>query len=53
MSPIKSANKNIGRRQIGLKVKEKPVEREAPISKLATTEIKRSSTDATRKEIKH
>ena len=53
IKPIRRDKTNIGTRQNGLNENEKPVESDAPISKLATIEMKTSSTEATIKEIKH
>ena len=44
---------NIGTKQNGLKEKENPVDKEEAISKLATIETIRISTDAITKEIRH
>ena len=44
---------NIGIKQNGLKEKEKPVDRDAAISRLATIETTKISMDAIVKDIKH
>ena len=51
--PINSDKTNIGTKQNGLKEKENPVDKEEAISKLATIETIRISTDAITKEIRH
>ena len=51
--PINRDNANSGTRQNGLKEKENPVDRDEAISKFATTETIRISTEAITNEIKH
>ena len=53
MRPIRRDKTSIGTRQNGLNENENPVESDAPISKLATIEMKISSKEATIKEIRH
>ena len=53
MSPINKDKTNIGTRQNGLKEKEKPVDKEEAISKLAIIETMNISTDAIANEIRH
>ena len=51
--PINSDKTNIGTKQNGLNEKENPVDKEEAISKLATTETIKISTDAITTEMRH
>ena len=53
VSPINNDKTNIGTRQNGLNEKEKPVDKEDAISKLAIIETIKISMDAIAKDIKH
>ena len=51
--PIAKAKPSIGRSENGLKEKLKPIDKDLPISMLATNEIITSSNEAITNEIKH